>query len=44
MSETGRLTQPCADGPIELTEVQRAGGKAMSGAELMRGSKPKAIR
>jgi methionyl-tRNA formyltransferase len=44
MAETGDLLQPCVDGPIELLKVQRAGGKAMSGAELMRGSKPKAIR
>jgi methionyl-tRNA formyltransferase len=43
-SETGSLTQPCADGSIELTQVQRAGGKAMSGEMLIRGSKPKAIR
>jgi methionyl-tRNA formyltransferase len=44
MAEKGGLVQPCSDGPIELTQVQRAGGKAMSGAELMRGSQPKAIR
>jgi methionyl-tRNA formyltransferase len=44
ITEKGGLAQPCADGSIELVDVQRAGGKAMSGAELMRGSKPKAIR
>jgi methionyl-tRNA formyltransferase len=44
IAETGTLVQTCSDGAIELLEVQRAGGKAMSGEMLMRGSKPKAIR
>jgi methionyl-tRNA formyltransferase len=44
VTEKGGLVQPCADGPIELVNVQRAGGKAMSGAELMRGSKPHSIK
>jgi methionyl-tRNA formyltransferase len=44
VAEKGGVVQPCADGSIELVDVQRSGGKAMSGAELMRGSKPKAIR
>ena len=37
------LLAPCADGAVALTLVQRAGGKVMSGVELMRGSKPRAI-
>jgi methionyl-tRNA formyltransferase len=44
ISETGSLIQTCADGSVELVEVQRAGGKVMSGEMLMRGSTPKAIR
>jgi methionyl-tRNA formyltransferase len=44
MSQAGSLVQLCSDGSIELVEVQRAGGKAMSGEMLMRGSKPRAIK
>lgn len=40
VSETGGLVQPCASGFVELIEVQRAGGRAMPGANL----KPKAVR
>jgi len=32
-----RLTIACGEGALRLTRVQRAGGKAMSGAELLRG-------
>jgi methionyl-tRNA formyltransferase len=44
VTEKGGLVQPCADASIELVDVQRAGGKVMSGEMLMRGSIPKAIR
>lgn len=44
LAVNGGLVQPTADSPIELVEVQRAGGKAMAGAELLRGSKPRHIK
>ena len=44
VAEASGLVQRCGDGAIELVEVQRAGGKAMSGADLLRGSKPKHIK
>jgi methionyl-tRNA formyltransferase len=33
----GGLVADCADGLVELTELQRAGGKAMSAADFLRG-------
>jgi methionyl-tRNA formyltransferase len=44
IAETGGLIQPCGEGSIDLVLVQRAGSKAMSGADLLRGSKPRSIR
>ena len=44
ISESGGLIQPCSSGSVDLIEVQRAGGKAMSGAELLRRSKPRHIK
>ncbi len=44
IAESGDLIQPCGSGSIELALVQRAGGKAMSGADLLRGSKPHSIK
>lgn len=41
---SGGLVMPCAEGAVELVEVQRAGGKVMSGRMLMHGAKPKQIR
>lgn len=40
VSEIGSLVQPCASGSVELTQVQRAGGKEMPGSNL----KPKAVQ
>jgi methionyl-tRNA formyltransferase len=37
-----RLTIACADGAVRLTQVQRAGAKAMSAEEFLRGSPVKA--
>ncbi len=42
--ESGGLIVPCTEGAVELLEVQRAGGKVMSGRMLMHGAKPKQIR
>lgn len=42
--ESGGLIVPCTEGAVELVEVQRAGGKVMSGRMLMHGAKPKQIR
>jgi methionyl-tRNA formyltransferase len=44
VTEKSGLVQTCADGSIELTQVQRAGGKVMSGEILIRGSKPRGIK
>lgn len=34
---TGHLIAPCADGLIEILELQRAGGKAMNALDFLRG-------
>jgi methionyl-tRNA formyltransferase len=41
----GHLTIACGDGTVKLTEVQRAGAKAMSAEEFLRGChiKPAAL-
>ena len=44
ISETADFIQPCAFGAIELIEVQRAGGKAMAGTNLLRGAKRPVVR
>lgn len=35
--QSGRLFADCSDGKIEITELQRAGGKAMSATDFLRG-------
>jgi methionyl-tRNA formyltransferase len=34
----GRLTIACGDGAVRLVQVQRAGAKAMSAEEFLRGA------
>jgi methionyl-tRNA formyltransferase len=34
-----RLTVACADGAVRLTELQRAGGRAVTAEEFLRGTK-----
>ncbi|MEK7632313.1 MAG: methionyl-tRNA formyltransferase [Patescibacteria group bacterium] len=36
-SESGKLLVDCTDGTLEILELQPAGGKAMSGADFVRG-------
>ncbi len=37
------LTIACGDGAVRLTELQRAGGKAMGAVDFLRGSRPERI-
>jgi methionyl-tRNA formyltransferase len=38
--DTGRLFARCADAPLEIIELQRAGGKAMGAREFLHGAGP----
>ena len=39
----GGLTIACGNGAVEITELQRAGGKAVTAEEFLRGAQPSRI-